>query len=343
MMLNQINDFPNQIRNAWRLITNQIFEPIDIDRIENIIVAGMGGSAIGGDLVAGLLQDELPVSIFVHRNGGLPAWADERTLVIASSYSGNTWETLSAWEAAQAVGALRLAITTGGELADSARTDKGAALLAFEYEAQPRAALGYSLTLMLGTLHGLGLINDPTSELQAAVDELEPFGALWADTNATDNRARDLAGFCAEGIPFILGAEHLSTVARRWTTQINENAKSWAFWNEYPELNHNIIVGFQKPESTASDHLIRPILLTSEHVDSTVAVQQRVTGQLFDRQGIEWRSLPSPMVETRLAELLWFAWLGDYVSYHLADCYQVDPTPVEAIDYLKSQMSLGAQ
>lgn len=344
-MLGRIRGFPDQIRDARRQVAGLSLPEGFAHGLTGVVITGMGGSAIGGDLVAGLAGAECPVPMVVHRSYGIPAWVSDTTLVIASSYSGGTEETLSAWDAAGEAGARRIAVTTGGPLKERALS-AGSPLLEFSYEAPPRAALGYSFTLILGLLGRLGLIADPDGALDDGLALLEEAGAEWEPgTPEERNPAKRLARQLENGLPVMLGAGHLTAVARRWTTQVNENAKSWAVFAEYPELNHNIVVGLERPAAAGTDsgggitELARVCQLHSAHYHERVARRMAITGELLDRAGIERVDVRPPEGADPLGELLWTTWLGDYVSYYLAGLYGVDPSPVEPIDYLKGKLS----
>src|SRR5690349_2606146 len=169
-MLDRIKELPVQLRDALAIVRAATVPPSYAD-VRNITVAGMGGSAIGGDLAAALLADELKVPMSVHRDYGVPGYVGRDSLVIASSYSGNTEETLSAFEAAQKRGAKILVLTTGGKVAEMGRSANFPVVM-FSYKAQPRAALGYSLSLVLGSLTRLGLVRDLKSDIEAALADL---------------------------------------------------------------------------------------------------------------------------------------------------------------------------
>ncbi len=339
-MLDRIRDFPSQIEAAWALVNRLSFPPDFGEHIANVLVLGMGGSAIGADLVAGVVRDNCRVPIVVHRGYSVPAWVDEETLVVASSYSGNTEETLSGWRAALRRGAQCMAITTGGKLAEAAR-EANAPLLLFDYKAQPRAALGYSFTLFYGVLARLGLISDPTMHLRSAVATLHAAGTAWElDVPTEQNPAKQLALWYADALPVIFGAEHLSAVARRWTTQVNENSKAWAVWAEMPELNHNIVVGLGQPEPVRQ--IVRVTQLRSKFYHERNKRRFDITGQLLDEAGVDWRDVEA-VGHTPLAEMLWTIWLGDYVSYYLAVLYRTDPSPVEPINRLKASLAQGVE
>lgn len=335
-MLGDIEAFPEQIEKAWSAVQQFPLPDGFGTCIRQVVIAGMGGSAIGGDLVAGLVQKDCSAPITVHRDYGVPAWVDRHTLLIASSHSGNTEETLSAWDAAASAGASCMAVTTGGLLAERAQA-AGAPLLRFVCDTPPRAALGFSFTLIYGLMSRIGLIADPGNELAEALRLLRQAGSGWsAEIEAEDNLSKDLALACRDGIPVILGAGHLSAVARRWTTQINENAKAPAAWNEFPELNHNLVVGVER---SASIENLRFLNLRSAYCNERVLKRMAVTAELMERAGLKYRDVKVPECGSRLAETLWAVWLGDYVSYYLACLYGVDPSPVEAIDYLKGRLA----
>ncbi|HBY95159.1 MAG TPA: bifunctional phosphoglucose/phosphomannose isomerase, partial [Chloroflexi bacterium] len=212
-----------------------------------------------------------------------------------------------------------------------------APLVTFNYEAQPRAALGYSLTLMLGVLWKIGLLADPTPELERAVTLLDAARGEWQpEVPLEENLAKRVAAWFSNGLPVIFGAEHLSAVARRWTTQVNENSKAWAFWAEMPELNHNVVVGFEHPRGVAE--AARVVHLLSASYNERIVARFEITGQLLDEAGVAWLPIAAEG-ENPLSELLWTTYLGDFASYYLAILYGVDPTPVEPIARLKERLA----
>jgi len=330
VMLNKIQEFPEQIQSAWSLINQLDLNLPPAESIDQVVVLGMGGSAIAGDLVSALVADQCKVPILVHRAYGLPAWVGQRTLVIASSFSGNTEEMLSGWKRACHLEAPRFAITTGGKLAEQAEADR---LIQFDYESQPRAALGFSFTLLLSLLSRIGLIPKPVDELASALRDLRAAGSEPTSTT------RALVEHTEGGIPVVLAAEHLIPVARRWSTQINENSKSWAFWNEYPELDHNLIVGLGLPKWTSESGGLRVIHLHSTHYATQVQRRIEITAELIRAAGIPVLDYAQNKKASRLSEVLKTIWQGDYLSYELAKRYKVDPTPVPQIETLKTRLA----
>ena len=329
-MLEKIQQFPEQIQSAWSLIKAAELDLPERESIDRILVLGMGGSAIAGDLVAALAEEQCRVPMAVHRGYGLPAWVDRRTLVIGSSFSGNTEETLSGWKRAGQIDAPRIAITTGGDLAEQAESER---LVRFDYEAQPRAALGYSFTLLLALLARIGLFPNPADELAAAVKALK--ATEDEPTPATKAMLKHVEG----GIPVVLAAEHLTPVARRWSTQINENSKSWAFWNAYPELDHNLIVGLGHPKAAIENNSLRVVHLLSDHYHAQTKRRIEITTELMRDAGIPVLDHALEKKASRLNEMLQTIAKGDYLSYYLAKKYKTDPTPVPEIQTLKQRLS----
>jgi len=334
-MLDRIKDLPKQVRDAWTIARAAQLPPAHGD-VRNITVAGMGGSAIGGDLAAALLAGELKVPMQVHRDYGLPAYVGRDSLVIASSYSGNTEESLSSFEEAQRRGARVLVLTTGGKIAELARAAKYP-VITFSYPAQPRAALGYSLGLVLGALTRLGFVRDLSSDIDAAladVARLEERVHEGARTNDAKKLAIELYG----RIIFAYGGGVLGVMARRVKGQWNENAKNWGAFDVLPELNHNGVVGFPHPD-IARDALT-VLLLRSDRDNPRHKLRFDVTRELLDRASVPHKTLQFSGANM-LSEVLQLTLFTDYVSFYVALLNGVDPSPVKSIDYLKERLAKG--
>ena len=216
--------------------------------VDKVVILGMGGSAIGGDLLRGLTAALSRPLVLVHRDYDLPAWVDDRTLVIGASYSGNTEETISGFTQALKKDCKKLVISTGGRLTELAR-ENGVPVFVIEHASPPRAALGYSLLPLLAIMQSLGFTSAESADVDGMVRALETLGARagrkTAQSSAT--RPRQLAARLHGRIAVIYGAGILTDVARRWKTQINENSKQWAFFETLPELNHNAVLGYRYP------------------------------------------------------------------------------------------------
>jgi len=336
-MLARINEMPWQCQQAWQAAMSFNL-PADYTEVDKVIILGMGGSAIGGDLVRSLAESEAKMPVLVHRDYGLPAFVDDRTLVIASSYSGNTEETLSAFEPALKTGAKKLVMTTGGRLQAIAE-ENNIPVFKINYKAQPRAALGFSFLPTLGCLQKLGFLSDKSADVAETVRVLEGLSARINEKSPlADNPAKQLAQRLYGCLTVIYGAGILAETAHRWKTQVNENGKAWAFYEVFPELNHNATVGYPSPEELASR--IRVILLRAPSLNQRVLLRYEVTCELLDRARIAHEFVDSEG-SSLLSQMMSLVLFGDYASYYLAILYRVDPSPVEVINYLKDRLAKG--
>jgi len=337
-MLRRIRELPDQCRSAW---TNAqpLKLPAAYKRVSRIVVLGMGGSAIGGDLLRTLVQDQCPVPILVCREYDLPAYCDEKTLVIGSSYSGGTEETRSAFAQAAQKGCKLLAIATGGALIEDARAHK-APFLTYHYPSQPRGALGYSFVSLLSVLHKLELIADPLADLNEAIELMRALGPTLEPTvPKAKNPAKQMALKLHDHLSVFYGAGILSEVARRWKGQVNENAKAWAFYDIMPELDHNSVVGYELPASLLPHLVVVSLEAPADH--PRVALRQQVTRDLLRKSGVAVEMVRA-QGSSALAQMLWTIHLGDYTSFHLAGLNNVDPTPIALINYLKQRLAEAA-
>ena len=241
-----LRQFPEQCRISWQKIS-EFGLPGGYRDIERVLILGMGGSAIGGEIVGQLIASRGEVLVHVHRDYGLPFRPDSKTLVIASSYSGNTEETLSGFNASICTPAKKLAMTTGGKLEALAEAN-GIPVYKIDYESPPRMAFPHSFISMLGVFCKLGLMGENPPDVRAALDTLKRLRDEYSETSPiSSNPAKQLAARLAGSAVVVYGSGVLGAVARRWKTQINENAKTWAFYESFPELCHNAIVGYGFP------------------------------------------------------------------------------------------------
>ena len=312
--------------------------PRDYGDVDKVIILGMGGSAIGGDLVSSLAVSEAKSPVLVHRGYDLPSYVDARTLVIASSYSGMTEETLSSFEQALATKSKKMVITTGGKLKSLAAA-RHIPVFRFDYKAQPRAALAFSLFPLLAFLQRLGFLSDKSADVLATVQTLrELSNRLKEDKPSAHNPAKQLAERLYGKLPVIYGAGIVAEVAHRWKTQINENGKAWAFYEVFPELNHNAVVGYQFPADLADKIFI--VLLGSSLLPERIQLRYRVTCQLLEQAKVGYRIVDGEG-DSPLSHMISLVLFGDYASYYLAILNRIDPTPVKAIDFLKGEMAKG--
>jgi len=335
-MLVEIDGLPEQLHTAWDLGQEQPLPALD--HIRQVVVAGLGGSAIGADLLTAYIAPYCQIPIVVHRNYDLPAWArGQETLVIASSHSGNTEETLSSYESALVNSCNILAITTGGELKNRA-IRSGVTLWNFHHTGQPRAAVGYSFGLLLAIFTRLGLIPNPADDLRIAVDAmLTQQAKLRAQVPIAKNPAKRMAGQLIGRWVAIFGADVLEPVARRWKGQINELAKTWAQFESLPEADHNTLAGLINPEENLMKTMALFLRAPSNHPRNRL--RSDLTKKRIMLEGINTDFVDAEG-EGRLANQWTVLHLGDYTAYYLAMAYGVDPTPVESLEGFKREMKL---
>jgi glucose/mannose-6-phosphate isomerase len=334
-MYRRVEQLPEQMEDAWRL-AGEVELPDSFSGVSSIVVAGMGGSAIGGSLVEAYGAEEIPVPFSVWRGYGMPAYAGEDTLVIAVSYSGNTEETLSGLIEARERGCKLMAISTDGQVAEFANTWQ-IPLMTFQYEAQPRATLGYLFTPLVRIFERLRFLPAQSEAYEEALHVAREANELWSAGVPTGrNLAKQMADECVNRAVVVYGAQYLSAVARRWKTQLNENAKNWAFWEEFPELNHNAIVGYEYPERFPET--VRVVMLSGSHLHERVRIRMDVTRQLLEKYRLPYRAVDA-RGDGKLAQMFSLIALGDYVSYYLALLNGADPTTIEPINFLKASLA----
>jgi glucose/mannose-6-phosphate isomerase len=329
-----MNGLPEQLERAWK--EAEAFPLPDFNQVNQVLIAGMGGSAIGASLLKAYAAPLASVPIEVHRDYGLPAWVSgPETLVILSSHSGNTEETLSAMNTALDRGCKILAISTGGEMAQKAK-EHDIDLWVFNHKGQPRAAVGYSFCLLLNLFTRLDFIPDPRKELDDAVAELKKQrDLLGPELPDHQNPAKRMAGQLIGRWVSIFGADLLAPVARRWKGQVSEIAKAWGQYEELPEANHNTLAGVVNPEEVLTKIMALFLQADSNHPRNLRRIE--LTKKNFMVEGIS-TVLIQAEGGTRLAQMWTLIQFGDYTTYYLAMAYDVDPTPVAAIENLKREL-----
>lgn len=300
--------------------------------VKNIVWAGMGGSALPAVIVQSWPQVRVPFEIV--RSYTIPAHVDGSTLFIASSYSGNTEETLSALVEAEAKNAQIVVIAAGGKLADIAH-EKNYPLFEIPAGIQPRMATFYFVNAFVAIVKDLNVTVADTAELQKVGEWLAPHVASWGgDSPLTTNAAKQIATQLAGKTPIMYAGPKLFPAANKWKIGFNENAKNTAWVNQYPEFNHNEFIGWsshpiEKPFGVVE---IRSNL-EHERIQKRFEVSERLlSGQR-----------PAPIViqpegETILQQLAWSFALGDFVSIYLGILNGVNPTPVALVEKLKSEL-----
>jgi glucose/mannose-6-phosphate isomerase len=332
----RIAALPSQIEDAWRAARAFVLPPGYRDA-ERIVVLGMGGSGIGGSLLRALAIDlgaATPVDVV--RGYTLPAWVDRRTLVLASSNSGNTEEVAATFGQAIEAGAMCAAITTGGRLLQMAR-ERALPALTFTWEGEPRSALGWSFATLVAICGQLGLVPDLDGELAPALAHLRSLvRAIDRDVPEDANPAKQFARRLAGTLPAFVGADAMAPVAYRWRTQVNENAKSWAIADELPEMDHNAPLGFGAPAALVP--LLRVVLLRHAGVHARNALRIDATAEQMRAAGLQAEIVDVPGASI-LSQMLWAIQLGDFVSYYLGLLYGVDPSEMRALEWMKARLA----
>lgn len=335
-MLGEIDNLPDQLGYAYQL---GLKHPLpDWRDFKQVVIAGMGGSAIGADLLASYCASLSPIPVSVHRDYDLPVFArGAETLVICSSHSGNTEETLTAFEAARKAKCRIIAVCTGGELAKRAKASD-IPLWTFDHAGQPRAAVGFSFGLLLAMFQRLGFIPDQKEALEDALASMKRSQEhLKADVPTVKNPAKRYAGQLMGRWVTFMGAGLLTTVARRWKGQINEVAKAGANFEFIPEADHNTLAGTLNPQETLNAHTMTLFLRApSDHPRNRV--RSDLTRKAFMLEGMNTDYVDA-RGNTALAHMWTLILFGDYMAYYLAMGYGVDPTPIQILVDFKESMS----
>ena len=323
----------------WRHAT-EIAEGADLNDdlrgARQIVWGGMGGSAIGGDLLQAAAGDELGIPVIANRGYELPTFVGPETLVIAASYSGNTEETLSVVEQAQKAGAKLLCMTTGGELLRICR-ERDVPHIAIPGGLQPRCGVLYLFTPVLTTLARLGYLS--ADKLRADGEETATMLASKAESyGREDGAAARLARTLDGKLPVLYASSHIGAAVMRWQTQINENANMLLHYNLLPEMNHNEIVGWQHPaESIRNMHVL---FLRDKDEHKRVGQRLDLTEKLLTDEGAAAGvTTVSSEGVSRVARVFSLLILGDFTSYYLALLNGVDPSPVGRIERFKKLLA----
>jgi glucose/mannose-6-phosphate isomerase len=326
-MLGDVLAQPDQIEDAlWRFESGRVPRA---DHPGGLVVAGMGGSAVGGDLAAAAAGSRAAAPIRSTRGYALEGATRLDSLVLCASYSGDTEETLSVYAAARELGIRRAAVTTGGRLAEEARAD-GVPVMGVPSGMQPRAGVVYMTVAALECAAACGAAPPLREEIDASAATLRAVGAEHGAGSAPDTGAKSLAAALAGRLPIVYGAGRTAAAARRWKTQLNENAKVAAFASELPEADHNEVCGF----GGAQPAPMAAVFLDDDTLDPRLRRRIDVTADLLGGEGVAVHRVEA-QGESPVARLLSLVMLGDLVSVYLAVLRGADPTPVEPIERLK--------
>ncbi len=337
-MYNRIFDMSDHMAEGLRMATAYKLDASAFADIRNIVVAGMGGSAIGGELARTWLRSQLIIPFEVCRHYVLPEYVDDESLVIASSYSGNTEETLAALDDAVGRKAMIIAITTGGLMKDVAELND-IPIAYLPGGLPPRAALGYSFANLLVTLERIKLVKKASKEVEAVIDRLKTDRELYIEDKPTDdNPAKQLAADLAGKIVIVYTGPSLTdAVGERFKGQICENAKTLAFCNQFAEMNHNELVGWSAQVEPYADKLA-VVMLRDRDDHRQVLHRMNFVKEKISARGVAVHELQSRGTG-QLDRMFSLLQLCDFASYYLAILNEVDPTPVEIIDELKQALA----
>jgi len=317
-MKSVIENFPNMCREGFRF-----GDKVEIkEKVYRIVVTGMGGSGISGDILKSCLHEE-SINVHVCKDYKLFDFVDKKTLVFVVSYSGNTEETISAYQDAVKKQAQIVAICSGGKLANMAKKDRNS-LIKIPVGIQPRLATAYLFFPMLKVLQKNKIIKNKDEEVHAVIDALEK--PVFRDM------AEDLVPKIVNKIPLIYASQRYYTTAMKWKTDINENTKIHAFYNIYPEFNHNEINGYV---NKIGDFYV--IIIRDEDEQYRIRKRMKATKEIIKNKGVNVTEIVIKG-DNYLTKLFSTIYIGTWVSYFLALEYETDPTPVEIIEELKKKL-----
>ncbi|MEK6983393.1 MAG: bifunctional phosphoglucose/phosphomannose isomerase [Nanoarchaeota archaeon] len=314
-MLKVIEDFPQQCRTALELPKGMSVS----GKVDKIVVCGMGGSAVGGDLLKIYLHNA-KIPIFVVRGYNVPNFVDENTLVFAVSYSGNTEETLSAYEDALKRKAKIVAVTSGGSLGQLAKK-----VIKIPSGLQPRAALGYTFFPVLGVLANSAIVDVKSAEISEML-------SILSKTNDFKSLGEKIAKKIQNRTPIVYASELLGAIAYRWKTQFNENSKIAAFCHVFSEMNHNEIASYQSMSKDRYTAIFIRDKEDNERVKKRMDITKEIISTKVDVEEVFTKG------EHLLARVFSGIYYGDFVSYYLALANKTDPTPVTVIENLKKKL-----
>ena len=352
-MIELLEEFPQKMRDALHLgeeffiptnflpapTLNSVSTPDSTQSFKNIVVLGMGGSAIGGNLLSDYLADELLIPIVVIRGYNIPKFVDENSLVFVVSYSGNTEETLSALKKCLDAKARVIVLTSGGKLAVLAQ-ENNFPVIKVPAGIQPRAAISYLFFPILKALERMNLIKERDGEIEETHNILRELSNEYGVKSPIKNNfAKKVAQSLYQHLPLVYGSEGLlKAVAMRWKTQINENSKWPCFWNIFPELDHNEIVGYEIENNI--NRQVKIVYLQDKEGLSRVEQRREITRKIIEDKVAEFIVCPTKG-KGKMGRMFSLIFLGDLASYYLAILNQVDPSPVACIENLKKELAKG--
>ncbi len=337
-VLGSIEMQASQIQQIWEEVQKIDVGP-HFSEIQNVVVAGMGGSILGTHVIQSIFKDELKIPVIIAPDYTVPHFVNENTLVIASSYSGGTEETLAAVLDAQKKGAKIAGITSGGKLAEFLHENNYPALVfdpIYNPSKQPRMALGYSIFGQMALFARAGVINMTEKEYNDALNIIAQVHLeCGANVPQDKNPAKLLAFEMKELIPVIVAAEHLEGNAHVFANQLNENSKTYSEYRIIPEMNHHLMEGLKFP--TSNEHNLFFFMVESDLYNKSVERRFELTQEVLEKHNIRVRT-HKLVGKTRFEQSFEMMMQGAYTNFYLAMLNNVDPAPIETVDWFKSQL-----
>lgn len=336
-LLSSVESLPDQIQDAWEQTEGLVF-PDTFPSISHIIVSGMGGSSLGAHVIKHLFKDELQVPLEIYPHYHLPGYASKNSLVILSSYSGTTEETLAAAEQAQKVGAKIAVITGGGKLAELAKANHWPLyLINAQYNPckQPRMAIGYAVFGMLSMFAKMGLINLSQSDVLNVVDNLREL-ITNLGPEGSDDRAKLMAYGTFDKHIIFVGAEHLIGAAHVINNQVNENAKSLTSEWHLPEFNHHFMEALSYPKLAKETTIF--FFFNSALYHERVQKRVLLTKSLVEQKGYETQMILAT-AKTKLEQVFEVIQIGEFMAAYLPILYGIDPSGIPNVDWFKAEMA----
>ncbi len=319
-MIGALDDFPNQINKGFFELANKI--KIEKKDFKNILFAGMGGSGLPGDIVKTLLRDISKIPVFVQKTYGLPKFVDKDTLFFAVSYSGNTEETLDAYKTARGKSCTTVVVTSGGSLRKMAESDKKPMILV-PSGMQARLAVGYQFFTVLRVLQDLGIVKDFSKEVKEVAEKLR--------NPDFKMKGEELATKLVEKVPIVYASDTLWVVAEILKESLNESSKVAAFYNYFPELNHDEMSCFETPK--ANFHVI---MIREERCHRQIAKRFKLTKDIISKKASTTEIVIKG--DTHLLNIFTAIYIGFWAAYFLALKYGVDPSPTKLQEEFKKKL-----
>jgi glucose/mannose-6-phosphate isomerase len=337
--LNSAELLADQIQQVWAEREQLDFSSLDLKGLKNIVIAGMGGSALGADVIKNLFKDQLPLPLTINRSYSLPAFVNENSLVILSSYSGNTEEIISCSSEAAAKGAQIVVLCAGGKLKKLAKEKNYPHFIInpkHNPSGQPRMAVGYSIMALISIFERAQLIKFDDQNVSEIVDAINRATEdCRLDIPQDKNKAKLIAFMALERRPILVGAEFLEGAIHTVTNQFNENAKSFADYKVIPELNHHLLEGLQFPKSNPMNHLF--LFFQSELYHPRNQKRIELTQNLVEEKGLETLEIKLE-TENKLMQVFEVLTIGTFANLYLAYLEKINPCPIPSVDWFKDQL-----